>query len=64
MKLYQIQLCGLILLGGITFVSCSKSDSNDEDFTPHTFNVIGKVEKGPFISGSTITIQPMIASYK
>ena len=59
MKLYQIQLCGLILLGGITFVSCSKSDSNDEDFTPHTFNVIGKVEKGPFISGSTITIQPM-----
>ena len=26
---------------------------------PQTYNVSGKVEKGPFVSGSTITIQPM-----
>ena len=43
---------------GLAMVSCSTSDS-DEVFTPQNYNVTGKVEKGPFVSGSTITIQPM-----
>lgn len=41
-------------------VSCSKKDDFfDEPFTPQTYDVQGKVEKGPFISGSEISIQPM-----
>ena len=28
-------------------------------FRSKTYNVLGKVEKGPFVSGSTVTIQPM-----
>lgn len=39
--------------------SCSKDHDFKEDFKPTTYNVSGKVEKGPFVSGSTITIQPM-----
>jgi len=43
-----------------TIVSCSeKDDFFDEPFTPQTYDVQGKVEKGPFISGSEISIQPM-----
>ena len=43
-------------------VSCSeKDDFFDEPFTPQTYDVQGKVEKGPFISGSEISIQPMDA---
>lgn len=42
-----------------TLSSCSENDDFKEDFKPATYNVLGKVEKGPFISGSTITIQPM-----
>lgn len=49
----------LIALCGVTFVSCSKSDLKEETLSPHTYKVCGKVEKGPFVSGSTITIQPM-----
>ena len=51
--LLAISLCTL------TFISCSKSDTENEIFTPRSYNVTGKVEKGPFVSGSTITIQPM-----
>ena len=41
-------------------ISCSeKDDFFDEPFTPQTYDVQGKVEKGPFISGSEISIQPM-----
>lgn len=44
---------------GFVLSSCSKDNSLEEDFQPTTYNVLGKVEKGPFVSGSTITIQPM-----
>ncbi len=54
MKIKSIAI-SLLCLGAI---SCDK-DSNLDDYEPQTFNVSGKVEKGPFISGSTITIQPM-----
>lgn len=43
----------------VLFQSCSEDENLGEDFEPQTYNVSGKVEKGPFISGSTITIQPM-----
>ena len=39
--------------------SCSDDNGIENDFEPKTYNVLGKVEKGPFVSGSTITIQPM-----
>ena len=39
--------------------SCSDDNVMKNDFEPKTYNVLGKVEKGPFVSGSTITIQPM-----
>lgn len=57
--------CGLSisLLAALCFVisSCSDKDyyEDEDDFTPQTYNVLGKVEKGPFVSGSTITVQPM-----
>lgn len=42
--------------------ACSEKEGTfDEPFTPRTYDVRGKVEKGPFISGSEITIQPMDA---
>ncbi|WP_455667133.1 RagB/SusD family nutrient uptake outer membrane protein [Phocaeicola sp.] len=50
----------VVALGLIAF-SCSESDESEETFAPKNYNVNGKVEKGPFISGSTITIQPMNA---
>lgn len=44
----------------IFFVSCSKEDGViDEEAKTLTFNVNGRVEKGPFVSGSQITLQPM-----
>lgn len=39
-------------------MSCSEDDEM-EKIQPQTYNVSGKVEKGPFVSGSTITMQPM-----
>lgn len=47
---------------GIVILSCSNEDSiTTEPFTPQTYDIQGKVEKGPFISGSSISIQPMDA---
>lgn len=43
----------------LSFVSCSEKDSDEEKYDPNTNKITGKVEKGPFVSGSTITIQPM-----
>lgn len=45
---------------GCTLLSCS--ENNDmETYEPQTYSVDGKVEKGPFVSGSAITMQPMNA---
>lgn len=44
----------------IFFVSCSKEEGiSDDKPNTLTFNVNGRVEKGPFVSGSQITLQPM-----
>ncbi|WP_370795007.1 hypothetical protein [Bacteroides stercorirosoris] len=49
----------IAVLGIMTF-SCN--DSDEETYAPQTYNVSGKVEKGPFVSGATITMQPMNAN--
>ncbi len=50
------------LLSAFCFLAFSCSDDGDGgNYEPNTYNVSGKVEKGPFISGSTITMQPMDA---
>ncbi len=48
----------IVLLLTILLV-CSCSEDKTENFTPTDYKVSGKVEKGPFISGSTITLQPL-----
>lgn len=51
---------GLLTALCFAISSCSDKDNPDDGgFTPQTYNVQGKVEKGPFISGSTISIQLM-----
>ena len=57
MKL-RLYIGGLVAFS-VLFSSCGKDSEEGESFEPHTYNVSGKVEKGPFVSGSTITIQPM-----
>lgn len=57
MKL-RLYIGGLVAFS-VLFSSCGKDSEKGESFEPHTYNVSGKVEKGPFVSGSTITIQPM-----
>lgn len=47
------------LLTICVLISCDEFGA--ETFKPQTFDVQGKVEKGPFISGSDISIQPMDA---
>lgn len=49
----------LLPISILLFSSCEKEGKFGKDFEPQTYNVSGKVEKGPFISGTTITIQPM-----
>ena len=56
MKHISYLLAGLFLCLAAT--SCTETD---EPFTPKNYDVKGKVEKGPFISGSEINIQPMDA---
>lgn len=57
MKL-RLYIGGLVAFS-VLFSSCGKDSEEGESFESHTYNVSGKVEKGPFVSGSTITIQPM-----
>ena len=48
----------------LVFVACcwfAFSCNENEDFQPKRYTVSGKVEKGPFVSGSTVTMQPMDA---
>ena len=55
-----------ILIGFGVAVTCFAFQSCSEDekggYTPVNYNVNGKVEKGPFVSGSTIDVQPMDAN--
>lgn len=42
-------------------ISCDDKISGEDNFEPTDYTVKGKVEKGPFVSGSTINLQPMNA---
>ena len=49
-----------LVIATLSLITFSCSENNDpETFQPEIYNVSGKVEKGPFISGSTITMQPI-----
>lgn len=49
-------------LSSAVFILSACSDSSvDEHYQPANYTVKGKVEKGPFISGTTINMQPMNA---
>ena len=52
-------IIGLSLIG--LFTACSDSNSEEPIYKPADYVVSGKVEKGPFVSGSTINLQPMDA---
>lgn len=50
----------VIAILSLMVFSCSE-DNESQIFQPQTYSVSGKVEKGPFVSGSPITVQPMNA---
>ncbi|MBE6305664.1 MAG: hypothetical protein E7082_07120 [Bacteroidales bacterium] len=52
-KICHFLICAVL---GCMMSSCTEKD---EPFEPQTYDIQGKVEKGPFISGSEISIQPM-----
>lgn len=55
--------CIFVLSLGSLMLSCSENDKmEDSSLLPQTYNVSGKVEKGPFANGSTITMQLMDAA--
>lgn len=63
MKQY-IQTLALSMAVAFSLNSCSENgidDSGKGNYKPANYSVKGKVEKGPFISGSTINLQPMDA---
>ena len=63
MKQY-IKTLALSMTVALLFNSCSENGIDDNgggNYKPADYYVKGKVEKGPFISGSTINLQPMDA---
>ena len=71
MRTLRFLYCLLALVLCTVFVACdedffqgdgeSMEGTMTPDVSPQTYRVSGKVEKGPFVSGSTISIQPMDA---
>lgn len=55
------QICSLCIALLCLLASCSEEENNNEILTPADYSVKGKVEKGPFIKGSTISLQPLDA---
>lgn len=53
------KICSWCIVLLCFLVSCSEEEKSGEVFTPADYTVKGKVEKGPFIKGSTITLQPL-----
>lgn len=49
----------LMVIAMVICISCGHDDEFDQAYKPTVFSVSGKAEKGPFISGSSITIQPL-----
>nr|WP_302829379.1 RagB/SusD family nutrient uptake outer membrane protein [uncultured Bacteroides sp.] len=60
-KRFYNYLLGIALC--LLSAACSDEEKpNSEQFPPTNFKVNGKVEKGPFVRGSSINMQPMDAS--
>lgn len=57
-RIIPLLIISALFLG---IVSCDDELGNEDNFEPTDYTVKGKVEKGPFISGSTINLQPMNA---
>lgn len=56
------KICRLCIALLCLLASCSEEEnSNEIVITPADYSVKGKVEKGPFIKGSTISLQPLDA---
>lgn len=49
----------IIMLLCVALTACEDKEGLDETFNRQTYDVQGKVEKGAFVSGSTLSIQPM-----
>ena len=56
MKSIFIKSIGILAML-LVLVACEGSGTGDSPFKPQNYTVSGKVEKGPFVSGSTITMQ-------
>lgn len=56
MKSFFIKSIALLSLL-LALVACEGTGTGDSPFKPQNYTVGGKVEKGPFVSGSTITMQ-------
>ena len=53
-------LACFVLIGAFALVSCSDSkDGLDENVTQTSYVVCGKVEKGPFVRGSTVDMRTL-----
>jgi hypothetical protein len=57
----KMLLIATLFLASLSVQSCSDSDPGN-DGTPHQYAVVGHVEKGPFVRGSSISVQPLNAS--
>lgn len=60
-RIMKGNICSLCIALLCFLASCSEEEKGGEIFTPANYSVNGKVEKGPFIKGSTITLQPLDA---
>ena len=54
-----INACSLLVCCFMLSSCGNENGDGYEDLKPDVYNVCGKVEKGPFVSGTTITMQPL-----
>ena len=48
-----------VLLVFISTLLFACSENSTDEIMPQSYNISGVVEKGPFVRGSTISIQPL-----
>lgn len=56
MKHFLVKMLAIVTFALIV-VACNPPINDEPPFKPENYSVSGKVEKGPFVSGSTITMQ-------
>lgn len=59
MKLKTFFCTALVALTTVYLTSCSDEPSGDQKVESGKYSISGKVEKGPFVRGSSISIQPL-----